>query len=99
MGDLGGHHAIIAPTPSSIPRTQHSTHPERTPPMSPSPARTLPLTSLSDLELHNVRAEVVSHRGKRAVRLSAHFEQESNDQSIAITPDFSFTDGVIEAEV
>ncbi len=63
-----------------------------------SPARTFQLTSLSELELHHVEAELVTYRGRHAVRL---VEQEGppTDPTIAILSGSDFKDGVIEAEI
>lgn len=36
--------------------------------------RTFPLASLAGLELHQVMADVVTHRGRRAVRLLDDYE-------------------------
>jgi hypothetical protein len=57
-----------------------------------------PLASPSELELINVKAELVTYRGRSALRL---LEQDmlSDEQSIAILPDSNFKDGVIETEV
>ncbi len=52
--------------------------------------------SLSGLELHNVEAGLVEHRGRRAMRL---VEQGGEAESIAILPGSDFRDGVIEAEI
>lgn len=57
-----------------------------------------PLDSPSELELINVKAELVTYRGRSALRL---LEQDmmSDEQSIAILPDSNFKDGVIETEL
>jgi len=57
-----------------------------------------PLDSPSELELINVKAELVTYRGRSALRL---LEQNmmSDEQSIAILPDSNFKDGVIETEL
>jgi hypothetical protein len=59
---------------------------------------TFRLNALSDLELHNVQADLVTYRGRRAVRL---IEDDSIDaeHSIAIIAGSEFKDGVIEAEI
>ena len=63
----------------------------------PSPAATWRLDSLEGLELRNARADVVTHRGKRALRL---VELEQNGPaSLAIITDSDFGDGEIEAEI
>ncbi len=60
--------------------------------------RTFYLESLANLELHNVDAELVTYRGKPAMKL---IEQDvmSDEQSIAILPDSNFKDGSIETEI
>lgn len=58
--------------------------------------RTWSLTSLTDLELHNVTAEQVMYGGRQAVRL---VEEQMGQGGIAILPDTDFGDGVIETEV
>ncbi len=63
------------------------------------PARTFRLDSLTDLELHNVKAKRVAYRGRRAVRLIEPYEQEPDEPSIAIIAGSDFKDGVIETEV
>jgi len=57
-----------------------------------------PLDSPSELELTNVKAELVTYRGRAALRL---LEQDmmSDEQSIAILPGSIFKDGVIETEI
>lgn len=59
---------------------------------------TYSLDSLSDLELHNVKAEAVTYRGRRAVRL-VEDGPPSAGHSIAILKRSEFQDGVIQAEV
>jgi len=63
------------------------------------PAREFQLNALSDLELHNVNAELVTYRGRRAVRLVEPEEPSTDGQSIAILPGTDFQDGVIETEI
>ena len=59
-----------------------------------------PLDSVAGLELLNVKAEVVSYQGRRAVRLVAtHTDPEVDDAMLAILPGTDFKDGTIEAEV
>src|SRR5574338_379282 len=58
--------------------------------------RTFNFDSLSGLELQNVEAGLVEHRGRRAMRL---VEQGGEAESIAILPGSDFRDGVIEAEI
>lgn len=67
--------------------------------MSVTPVRTFRLNSLANLELHNVKAELVTYRSKRAVRLIEHYEQAIEGEPIAIISDSAFGDGVIETEI
>lgn len=62
-------------------------------------ARTFRLDSLSELELHHVEAELVTYRGRQAVRLVEQGELDINDHAIAILSGSDFKDGVIETEV
>lgn len=61
--------------------------------------RTFRLDSTSGLELHNVRAEVVTYRGKRCVKLIEDAPDTTGTGAIAILDDSDFRDGVIEAEL
>jgi hypothetical protein len=56
------------------------------------------LASLSDLDLLNVQADLVTYKGRRAVRL-IEIDPESEEHSIAILSGSDFQDGVIETEV
>lgn len=60
---------------------------------------TFRLDSISGLELHNVRAEVVTYRGKRCVKLIEDAPETTGAGTIAIISDSDFRDGVIEAEI
>jgi hypothetical protein len=62
------------------------------------PARNYPLNSLAELELHHVEAEMVTYRGRHAVRL-VEKEEPTTDPAIAILSGSDFKDGVIEAEI
>lgn len=65
-----------------------------------SSVQTYQLASLADLELLNVKAELVIYRGRRAVRLIEAYEDPNSDEhSIAIILDSDFKDGVIETEI
>ena len=64
--------------------------------MTVSQVRTIQIDSLSGLELHNVKAELVTYRGRQAVRV---IEQEESLSAIAMLPGSDFKDGVIEAEI
>lgn len=57
---------------------------------------TFPLTSLSELQLQNVEAELVPYLGRQAVRL---VEQGEPASAIAILSDSDFKNGVIETAV
>lgn len=68
--------------------------------MSKSSSQTYQLASLSDLELLNVKADLVTYRGRRAVRLIENYEEpDSEEHSIAIISGSDFKDGVIETEI
>jgi hypothetical protein len=58
--------------------------------------RTFSLASLSELELHQVEAQLVTYRGRGAVRL---VEGEEAATTIAILSGSDFKDGVIETEI
>ena len=62
------------------------------------PVRTFPLNSFSELELHHVEAELVTYRGRHAVRLVEQ-EESATDLAIAILSGSDFKDGMIEAEI
>jgi hypothetical protein len=61
--------------------------------------RTFLLSSLSEVELRHVEAELVTYRGRRAVRLVEQEEPTSHAHAIAILSGSEFKDGVIEAEI
>lgn len=61
--------------------------------------RTFPLNSLTELDLRHVDAELVTYRGRHAVRLVEKEEPTAYDHTIAILTDSDFRDGVIEAEI
>jgi hypothetical protein len=61
--------------------------------------RTFLLSSLSEVELRHVEAELVTYRGRRAVRLVEQEEPISHAHAIAILSGSEFKDGVIEAEI
>ena len=62
------------------------------------PLRTFPLNSISELELQHVKAELVTYRGRRAVRLVEQ-EEPTTEHAIAILSGSDFKDGVIEVEI
>jgi hypothetical protein len=57
------------------------------------------LSTISQLELVNVNAGMVSFRGREAIRLVEPEGDPGNGQSLAILSDSAFTDGVVETEV
>ena len=68
------------------------------------------LESLAGLRLHNVKAEAVTHEGKRGVRISLSDEaqqrtatltaaQQAQMEQLAVIDGTDFTNGVIEAEI
>jgi hypothetical protein len=63
------------------------------------PTRIFQLNSLSELELHHVEAELVTYRGRHAVRLVEQDQPAAHDPAIAILSGSDFKDGVIEAEI
>ena len=64
--------------------------------MTVSQDHTFQVNTLSRLDLHNVKAELVTYRGRQAVRM---IEQGEPMSAIAILPGSDFRDGVIETEV
>lgn len=67
--------------------------------MAISPIRTFRLKSLANLQLHNVKAELVTYRSRRAVQWIEHYEQDIEGDPIAVISDSDFKDGVIQAEI
>jgi hypothetical protein len=67
--------------------------------MSNSPDRIFQLNTLSDLELHSVEAELVTYRGRQAVRLIEQADSTVDEHAIAILTGSNFKDGIIEAEI
>ncbi len=72
--------------------------------------RHYPLTSTQGLRLHDVKAEVVTHAGKRALRLTIadaaqrqdtqlSVNQQSLRETMAVIEGTDFASGVIEAEI
>jgi len=69
-----------------------------------SPRPAFPLDSVAGLELENVKAEAVTYRGRKAVRLTEAYAKPVADRDIggyplAILAGSDFADGTIEAEV
>lgn len=80
------------------------------PGMASAQQRLHPLESVTGLRLHNVKAEVVTHAGKRGVRISLSDEaarrlqglpldQQAQVEQLAVIEGTDFTNGVIEAEI
>jgi hypothetical protein len=67
--------------------------------MSPATPQPLTMNTLSDLELHCVAGDMVTYRGKRAVRLAGRGDAEGSGSPLAVFPGSHFRDGVIEAEL
>jgi len=61
--------------------------------------QTLPLDSLSDLDLRHVNADLVTYKGRRAVRLIEQDMNRSDGEPLAILRGSLFRDGVIETEI
>jgi hypothetical protein len=59
---------------------------------------TFNLNSISNLELLNVKAKIVTYRGRSALQV-LESDVTNDDHSIAILPDSMFKDGVIETEI
>jgi hypothetical protein len=64
------------------------------------PALTIPLDSLAGLEALNGSAEIVTHKGRRALHLSpSSNHQPADDAVLAIVNSIDFRNGTIEVEV
>jgi len=61
--------------------------------------QTLRLDSLGLLELRFVLAEMVTYRGRRAVRLVESDENPKDDQAVAVISGSEFKDGIIEIDI
>lgn len=61
--------------------------------------RAFKLNSLSQLDLHNVSAALVTYRGQHAVRLQEPPGQAASDPTIAVLSAAHFQNGIIEANV
>ena len=62
-------------------------------------AQTFQLQSTEGLELINVKADVTTHRGRKAVHLTEHVKEGTSGETVAILSTSDFQDGVIEAEI
>ena len=67
--------------------------------MATSRRRTYQLDSLSRLELHQVRANLVTYRGRRARQLVESDQEAAQEQALAILSETDFEDGVIETAI
>lgn len=67
--------------------------------MVPPSARTFPLNALSDVALHQVAAELVSYRGRPALRVMEDDGPPTAEHALAILLGSDFKDGVIETEI
>ena len=67
--------------------------------MVPPPAHAFQLSSLSGLDCHHVETELVTYRGRPAVRLVEQGEPGPDEPAIAILAGSDFKDGVIETEI
>jgi len=65
--------------------------------MAAAPVRTFQLNSLSELELHNVEAELVTYRGRHAVRARRARDEPFTCNGHPVCSDFR--SGVIEAGI
>ena len=61
--------------------------------------QTFHLQSTDGLELLNVKADVVTYRGRKAVHLVENVKEGTSGDTIAIIRGTDFRDGVIEAEI
>jgi hypothetical protein len=59
----------------------------------------LSINDLSSLELYRVKAEVVTYRGKQALRLVEDADDQREVSAIAILSTSNFKDGVLETEI
>src|SRR5690242_12392203 len=71
---------------------EQSTMPDQAP-------QTFPLDNLSDLDLYHINADLVTYKGRRAVRLIEQDMNRSDGESLAILRGSVFRDGVIETEI
>ena len=67
--------------------------------MNNQPKSTFQFKSTAQLELQAVSADLVSYRGRKAVRLMEPEEATGADSTIAIIPDSNFKDGVLETVI
>jgi hypothetical protein len=67
--------------------------------MSDARNRTIHVSSTRQLQLREVDAELVSYRGRRAVRLLESDQAQGEEQTLAILPGLEFRDGTIETAV
>jgi len=55
----------------------------------------LPLSTIQNLELVNVKAEVVDHNDKRGIKISKE-DREIAGETLVIIPEINFKNGTIE---
>jgi hypothetical protein len=71
--------------------------------VTPAPQRqsqTIPLDSLDHMKLVNVQAELVTFKGRKAVRvLEAASADTGDEESLIVLPNTAFQDGVIEVDL
>jgi len=60
--------------------------------------KTLALNSSTGLELINVKAKIVDHKGKKGIQVSK-IEGEIKGETLVIIPEINFKDGIIEIEL
>jgi hypothetical protein len=60
--------------------------------------KSLPLNSITGLELINVKADVVDHNGKEGIQISK-IEGEITGETLVIIPEINFKDGIITIEL
>ena len=63
-------------------------------------SQTLPLDSTTGLELNNGKGEIVTYRGRRALKLIALLDHHDSDETaLAMVANSDFKDGTIEVDV
>jgi len=59
-----------------------------------------PLTSIENLQLINVKGEIVDHHGKNGLRVTSIDRQSIEDyETLVLLPEISFKNGIIELEI
>jgi hypothetical protein len=62
-------------------------------------AQSIPLNSLDQLKLVNVKAEVVTFKGRKALRVSEAPSGVGNGEALVVLPKTDFQDGTIEVDL